>query len=336
MSKRQRDIQIRQLASVAAATPAQPAIPPSRPSPSPALQSDAAESSPAAEGMNTFIDWITDLHNHERLYKNPISGQKQRGVRQEIANFVNNRHNTNWTEIQVKSKIAYMKAKYREATKLNLTSQGNVTAKQLEICPEFTRLHEVYGGSLAVNPPPPRQPVSFGDEPTVVEDTDEESSDLDATWDSPDINPHTNTQTDLGDEDVGPANKCRKYNLSEQQIKAYNGGRSELRQRELAIEQREKELTEKLLRLSEEASKRAEEARERLRPELAAERAQVRQELAAERAEFRKETADEKADERADERAEAKRERSEIIALKVENAALKRELEVRNYRPVNQ
>ncbi|KAG0000621.1 hypothetical protein BGZ79_005720 [Entomortierella chlamydospora] len=358
MSKRQLSGQIRQPAISAQI---QSAIPRFRSLPSPAPQTDAAGSSLTPlkassfwvqKGMNTFIDWITNPQNHERLYKkNPESGQKPTDVRQEIANFVNSRHNTKWTEIQVKSKIAYTKVRYREAAHLNPTGQGNVTAKQLEICPEFMRLREVYGGSLDANPPPPRQSVSFGDKSAAVNDTDEESSDLDATRDSPDSNPHANTQTDLSYENEGPANKRRKdsafmsptmhstsvemlQNLSEQQIMANYERKTELRQRELVIEQRERELTEKLFRLSEETSRRAEEAsrraveaRERLRLDLAAEKAQFRQEIAAERAEFKKEM--------ADERAEIKKERSEIIALKAENAALKRELEVRNYRPVN-
>jgi hypothetical protein len=131
--------------------------------------------------MDTFFDWITNPYNHERLYKkNPISGQKPKDIRQEIAKVVNSKHNTKWTEGQVKSKIAYVKSKFREAAKMNSTGQGaQVSSKQLEVYPEFPRLHEVYGGNLAANPSPPRQSTHFGDRPTVSEVTDDESSSLD-------------------------------------------------------------------------------------------------------------------------------------------------------------
>ncbi|KAF9144015.1 hypothetical protein BGX30_014104 [Mortierella sp. GBA39] len=70
---------------------------------------------------------------------------------------------------------------------LNSTGQGaQVSPKQLEVCPEFTRLHEVYGGSLAANPPPPKQSVHFGDGPATSEITDDESSDLEPQDDTSD------------------------------------------------------------------------------------------------------------------------------------------------------
>ncbi|KAF9082192.1 hypothetical protein BGX27_004615 [Mortierella sp. AM989] len=381
MPKRQRDDQLRQVTPAEATTSILSAIPPPRQSSPPALPTETGESSSAAlksssfwaqVGMDTFIDWITNPHNHERLYKkNPIAGQKPKDIRQEVARFVNSRHNTKWTELQVKSKIAYTKQKYREATKLNSIGQGHVTTKQLEICPEFTRLHEVYGARLATNPPPPRRSESFGDELIAADETDDECGDLE---DPSDTNPNSNSDAqykDLqGDQDknedahAGPSNKHRKGNdlisptslsksvekmqeMTDQQLKAYDENMNRMRQRELAVEQREKELSEKLLGLAQEASKRAQEARERLRQELAAERAEQRQELAVERAEQRQELAAERAEQRQElaaeraqfkkemavERAEIKNERDEIMALKAKNAALNRELEVRTVRP---
>ncbi|KAF9336560.1 hypothetical protein BG006_008245 [Podila minutissima] len=280
--------------------------------------------------MATFFDWITDPHNHERLHKkNPVSGQKPKDIRQEIANIVNKKHNTAWTELQVKSKIAYSKTKYREAMKLNSTGKGaRVSCEQLDLCPEFVRLHQVYGGNLAANPPPPRQSTYFGDEPTAYDISDNESSDLEAHDETSDTDVHD-------DSPLEPVNKRRKGNsitspeilttfidrmqqLSYQHRQAYDENRSELRQRELAIEARERELTEKLLRVAQDLNRLAEEARVRLRQELAIERAEFRKEMAEERAEFKRE------------KAEFSKERDQ---LKMENAALRKELEVlqKNY-----
>lgn len=177
---------------LSASAPLAPAVSPTTPAQQLASSSEVhhgalkASSFWVQEGMATFINWITDPLNHERLYKkNPISGQKPKDVRQEIANVVNGKHNIKWTEAQVKSKIAYIKAKYREAAKKNSTGQGaQVSKDQLEICPEFVRLHEVYGGSLSANPLPPRQTASFGDASSALEISDEDSSDLEGPSDT--------------------------------------------------------------------------------------------------------------------------------------------------------
>ncbi|KFH63680.1 hypothetical protein MVEG_10373 [Podila verticillata NRRL 6337] len=325
-------------------------------SPTPAPQSTAApegyqgtlkaSSFWVQEGMATFFDWITNPHNHERLYKkNPISGQKQKDICREIANVVNYKHNTNWSEGQVKSKIAYVKAKYREAAVLSSTGQeAQVFTRQLEICPEFARLYYVYGGNLSANPPSPKQMqmADFGGGHTVTEITDDESSELEEAY--------TDTHTDSQSE---PVTKRRRENgvsapavfatfiervqqLSDRHRLSYHETRTELRQREQAVEIRERDLMERLFRI-------AEEARERFRQELATERAEFKRELAElkkekaeERAEHKKEMAEEKAElkkQMAEERVELKKEKIEFAMerdqLKMENASLRRELEVR-------
>ncbi|KAF9333001.1 hypothetical protein BG006_004096, partial [Podila minutissima] len=105
--------------------------------------------------------------------------------------------------------------------------------------------------------------------------------------------------------------------LSDQHRLAYDNTMSQLRQREQAVETRERDFNQKLVRT-------AEEARERLRQELATERAEFRKELAEEKAEFKKEKAELKK-EIADFAMERER-------LKMENAALRKELEVRTVR----
>ncbi|KAG0284190.1 hypothetical protein BGZ96_011447, partial [Linnemannia gamsii] len=285
------------------------------------------------EGMDTFFDWITNPHNHERLYqKTPVSGQKPKDVRQEIAGVVNSKHNTKWTELQVKSKIAYVRAKYREATMLNSTGQGaQVNAKQLEVCPEFTRLYKVYGESLAatMNPTPPKQSVHFGNGRAASEIADDESSNLE----SQEVSSDTDSNTDSRGEppNVDPPNKRRRGNgtssldvlmtstkivqqlLDHYQL-TYVQSRTELRQLEQAVEIRERELMEKSLGLMENSNRLAEEARVRLRQELRAEMVEFKKELAEERAELKRE------------KAEFSVERDQ---LKMENAALRKELEVR-------
>ncbi|KAF9116841.1 hypothetical protein BGW39_002571, partial [Mortierella sp. 14UC] len=265
-----------------------------------------------------------------------ILGQKPKDIRQEIARVVNSKHNTKWTELQVKSKIAYVRTKYREAAKMNSTGQGSqVSSKQLEVCPEFSRLHEVYGGNLAANPPPPKQSVNFGDGPAASEITDDESSDLDPHEDTFDNDSNAGSHAESSN--VTPSNKRRKVNgsvssivltnsieelkhASDQHRQAYDESRNELRQREQTVEIREREVSEKLLRLAEDSNRLAEEARVRLREELAAERAEFRKEMAEGRAELK------------EDRAEFRREKAEFVMerdqLKMENAALRKELEV--------
>ncbi|KAK3824286.1 MAG: hypothetical protein J3R72DRAFT_17491 [Linnemannia gamsii] len=351
MAKRSHDGHSTQLVALAMKPTTPSAIPPHNASPTPGSQSDAegyqgtlrASSFWVQEGMDTFFDWIANPYNHERLHqKNPASGQKLKDIRQEIANVVNNKHIVKWTELQVKSKIAYVKSKYREAAKLNSTGQGaHVTAKQLAVCPEFTRLHKVYGRSLSTNPSPPRQSVHVGDERATFEITDDESSDLEPQEDISDAETHAGSQARPFN--AFPSNKRRRGNgvsspvvlttsfekiqqLSDQ--RAYDETRTKLRQREQAVEIRESDLLEKFLRLMENSNRLAEEARVRLRQELTADRAEFKKEMAEEKVEFKRE------------KAEFKREKAEFAMerdqLKMENAALRAELEVRTVmRPKN-
>lgn len=132
------------------------------------------------EGMSTLFDWIADPHNWARMQKrNPVAGQRQSNLHREIFQLVNSKHNTKWTEAQVKSKISYIKKKYREAAALDSTGEeASVRQKQEEICPFFVRLHTVFNGSLSADPLPPRQTGSTREEIVSSNDSEEESSDL--------------------------------------------------------------------------------------------------------------------------------------------------------------
>ncbi|KAG0269820.1 hypothetical protein DFQ27_001940 [Actinomortierella ambigua] len=262
------------------------------PEPSPVPESLASTAPKASafwthRGMDTFFDWITDPINHERLYKkNPVSGQKTKDLHKEIAALVNSVHNVQWTPVQVKSKIAYTRTKYREAAKLNSTYQGSdVVFKQLEICPLYTRLHEVYSGNLAANPPAPRQITRLAQESTLLVSSEEEdSSDIENVDDSDDLSVTQSIRGAIGRSSDGPASKRRKVHNGangsdvssvmdriEQMTRQHmQETKADLRRRELAIEQRERELMDKLLRT-------AGDAWERLQKELDAARAAAEQ-----------------------------------------------------------
>ncbi|KAF9082329.1 hypothetical protein BGX29_003943, partial [Mortierella sp. GBA35] len=156
------------------------------------------------------------------------------------------------------------------------------------------------------------------EDPASSDDSEEESSDLEPLDDTSDTASHAG-------EALTPAvlNSTveKMHQLADKQIDASDRFKAELRARELAVANQERELAEKLLRIADEASKRAEEARTQLRMELAAERAEFKKELAAERAELKQERDELKCD-----RAQFMKERDE---LKAENSALKKELEIR-------
>lgn len=101
--------------------------------------------------------------------------------------------------------------------------------------------------------------------------------------------------------------------LSDQHRLVYDNAMSQLRQREQAFETRERDFYQKLVRT-------AEDGRERLRQELATEKAEFRKALVEEKTEFKIEKAELKK-----EKAEFAMERDQ---LKMEIAALRMELEM--------
>ncbi|KAF9401754.1 hypothetical protein BGX21_000751 [Mortierella sp. AD011] len=130
--------------------------------------------------MDTFVDWLTDPDNHMRL-NNPrsIPGKKQGDLYQEIADQVNNIHDTDWTLETVKSKIQYTKKKYGEATTILEASQGNtdegiLCEKIHAICPDYERFHAAYSSALSKNPP--EQSIeSLEDEAEDTDDSDDDN-----------------------------------------------------------------------------------------------------------------------------------------------------------------
>lgn len=179
MTKRQRSIQVRPIASAATEllTPdssiaglnstSQPAAKKRK-----GVASESTEGMSkfwSNEGMDTFIDWLADPINHERLHRvAPTAGHRPADIHKEIAEIVNSKHNTTWDAVAVKSKIAYTKKKYDAARKLaNATGAGDteeitLTDSMLDECPFYEKLHRVYIGSLKRNAPPPKQPLRLG------------------------------------------------------------------------------------------------------------------------------------------------------------------------------
>ncbi|KAF9538321.1 hypothetical protein EC957_006920 [Mortierella hygrophila] len=261
----------------------------------------------------------------------------------DIIILVNDKHNTSWTASQVKTKIAYVKKKYREAVALNSTGEEPVLQRQEAICPLFLRLYTVFGGnSLSTKRLPPstirKQRRGF----LRSDDSEDESTDLEA----PSSDTDTTADGHYASEYPGKRQKKRRLTPVDLQrsvdkmLELANENTAALRAREQVVGNRERELSEKLLRLSDEANKRADEARVRLMQELAAERTELKKEVASERAEIREERA-----EIREERAVLRQEKEDFNRFKAEfmkqrdqliseNAALTTELTFPKHLPL--
>ncbi|GJJ70119.1 hypothetical protein EMPS_02468 [Entomortierella parvispora] len=174
MTKPPRNIQARPIAFAVVDLTPDPSITGSNPSSQPPAKkrkSAASESTDGMskfwsnEGMDTFIDWLADPINHERLHRGaPTAGHRPADLHKEIAEIVNSKHNTTWDTVAVKSKIAYTKKKYDAARKLATVTGGGDTEEitpmnaMLDECPFYEKLHKVYVGSLNRNAPSPKQP----------------------------------------------------------------------------------------------------------------------------------------------------------------------------------
>ncbi|ORZ18246.1 hypothetical protein BCR41DRAFT_44085 [Lobosporangium transversale] len=142
-----------------------------------------------ADGMDAFVDWITDPHNYEKLQRvRTVSGQKKADVHTAIAEYVNGVSGTDWTQKIVRNKIEYAKKKYDQAKALADQTGGGDTEnladlrrQMMEICPEYDRFHAVWGSSLARNPPPLMQSCR-----RVIDDSSERESSPETTLDSED------------------------------------------------------------------------------------------------------------------------------------------------------
>ncbi|KAG0348715.1 hypothetical protein BG004_004429 [Podila humilis] len=232
-----------------------------------------------------------------------------------VAKHINNAHVSeghNWTWNDVKNTIAYVKKQYRKAKAMKeMAREGSfvslpertLRARMLKVCPEFDRLDAV----LSTNSTPFLQRTGSDTEPdtVILEDQNgigdgnfgygrSEAKALDSG-----INSFNGGDTDA---DELPARKRRKYvktkadasvavpiavvadavrTMTEKQIEHLGNYRSDLRQREEIIEQREREITIVLM-------ERDVVARKRLDEELEIKKEQFINELAKEKEEFYK------------------------------------------------
>ncbi|KAG0354916.1 hypothetical protein BGZ54_001415, partial [Gamsiella multidivaricata] len=138
-----------------------------------------------------------------------------------------------------KSKIAYAKKKYDQARAISQqtgagdTEQETLREQMLSICPHFDKVHAVYGGSLARNPPPPNQSVTFPDDPPhrhplrlpILEISDREVS------------------SESSESEADIAEIAGDFNSEE--------NRKDNRRRELALEAKEQAIAEKMDTLAE-------------------------------------------------------------------------------------
>ncbi|KAI7828823.1 hypothetical protein BC939DRAFT_443050 [Gamsiella multidivaricata] len=197
------------LAQAARATTS--ALQPARlsPTPDPRIEADTSIKAKRAKtfwntlGMETFLDWITDPYNHERLNKkHPVAGQRAIDLYDEISKAVYDKHRVTWDNNHVKYRIINARKKYDAARALSEVTGGGETRdvdalrkEMLVLCPPFDRLDAVWGGTLARDPPPPRETCNRRDEeyynietsPEVIETDEDEDNQTTAVQDDSDV-----------------------------------------------------------------------------------------------------------------------------------------------------
>ncbi|KFH69077.1 hypothetical protein MVEG_05879 [Podila verticillata NRRL 6337] len=193
------------------------------PAPQPGVESSTRNTRSfwSMPGMEAFLDWVTEPHNHDRLNKKrPVSGQRAVDLYGEISKFVFERHKVDWDVKHVKYRMINARRKYDAAKALSEITGGGETRdldslrkEMLLICPPFDRLDAVWGGTLARDPPPPRETCNRRDEdyfnressPEVIETEEEEEEEEDGAVEKP--------LTNRGQLPAkAPANKRRKAN----------------------------------------------------------------------------------------------------------------------------
>ncbi|KAG0370557.1 hypothetical protein BGZ54_005787 [Gamsiella multidivaricata] len=293
-------------------------------------------------------------------------------LRKEIAKYVNDAHaheNLAWTDEQVKSKLQYVKQKYKEVKNMSLTGEGVtgpeesdiLRARQEKVCPPFERLDAVMSSSFSASPASYRQSTAMLDDKVDASDSEGYLSEIEESEDNDDIiSVSTFTVSQANGTKEGPPKKRQRVNntneaaaipasmhemkeTADRQTWSQEKQRRELRQREQVIEQRKWQLIERMLRIEA-------EARQRLEAELVAKKEQFNKEIADEKALFKKEMAEDKAlfkkdmteekvafkkdmaegkEEIRKERLQLEQKRERYYELLAENRTLKKELEMR-------
>ncbi|KAF8944789.1 hypothetical protein BGZ47_003683 [Haplosporangium gracile] len=273
-------------------------------------------------GMDHFVDWYSDQENYNKLQVvAPTYGHKKTDVHNEIVAFLG-RLGVKWNAEQAKSDIYNTDVAFRKAAGLwqvGLTGRIDRSAKaeQLLVCPYFDKLSEVMSESAAKNPPPFRESgcrgqdiIQAGDVHVVGEDG-EDGDEFDENHftivedESEEITSDPEGPADNGEGSStappyyknGHANKQRKGNFAEstvaglgstmlqilnQQIQSSNRLQSNIRTREVALENRERAVVEREQVLPKQERefvidmmKRSDDARERRMQEQEKEQAKL-------------------------------------------------------------
>ncbi|CAO3563689.1 unnamed protein product [Mortierella alpina] len=198
--------------------------------------------------------------NYRRLNNpRPRAGSRVQDIHQEIINWIKAERNVELGSLEVKSKIGYIRKKYREALALKSTGVGgDVLHSQEAWCPPFERLHAVFSSSLSSNPPECRSSEVPPIRSAILDVPDVEILDhSDFTGTS------SESMTNLQGSPLAFSESIdRLKKLSGEQIQAYND----------FMIKREAELSNML-------AKRDREARARLDEELERKRARLDEEL---------------------------------------------------------
>lgn len=142
-------------------------------------------------GMNTFLDWLLNPANLKRFdTTGTTAGKLVKDLREEIAAHINTKSEDRfkegwkpWTAENVKYNKTASETRYRRARDLTeTTGAGDDETTTLDdrirrICPQFTRFHGAYLGSVRVNPPPMVQTTTIPGEPDPVFEFSDESGD---------------------------------------------------------------------------------------------------------------------------------------------------------------
>ncbi|KAG0012064.1 hypothetical protein BGZ80_000234 [Entomortierella chlamydospora] len=255
----------------------------------------------------------------------------------------------------MKTKIKYAKDKYIKARDMaRKTIEGDTDGvmlrdRMLAECPHFDRFHAIYVGNVSVNPSPPRNSNSLSDDDAQdSSEPEEETSDIEILDNSEVVNGKARADTPQSSE--RPLSKRRKGNdryaaeqesidTSLQKIADKVQGHQPLAsqhlesllRRELALEEREREWMNRILKADEDRRQALKDERSdfkaemedgrarlaRLRKEIDNERERLDKEIDEKRERFRKEI-EAGREELMKEREELKKEKEELKKEKEE------------------
>ncbi|KAG0202431.1 hypothetical protein BGX31_003602, partial [Mortierella sp. GBA43] len=130
------------------------------------------------EGMDTLVNWITDARNYEQTtHRRTIFSQKKLvHSHDDIANYINSIHGTNWDRHMVSYRLRWLKMTHGHAKEMlasageerNTETEAILRDNVLTMCPPFEKLDTVFGSPperphlppVQTLPPRPKEPSS--------------------------------------------------------------------------------------------------------------------------------------------------------------------------------